>query len=80
MAPPDTVEHTVTDRRQIPAASVESPPASEPQSPSAPAIRTALAGRLPESLPHALLSRITDHVIETIDHRVTAARERRGRR
>jgi hypothetical protein len=67
-------------RRQIPAASVDSPPTSEPQLPSAPAIRNAVAGKLPEALPHALLSRITDHVIETIDHRVTAGRERRGRR
>lgn len=46
----------------------------------APSIRNATSVSASEPIPSALLTRITDHVIESIDHRITAGRERRGKR
>ena len=58
---------------------VEAPsPQGERISPRGPGRAREASG--PETLPPALMGRITDHVIDAIERRVTARRERRGNR
>jgi hypothetical protein len=74
-------------RKQTPTVTVQSSPTPDSRPPFtrtvarpfAHSIRNAVAVNVPESIPSTLLMRITDHVIETIDHRITAGRERRGK-
>jgi hypothetical protein len=74
-------------RQQRRVATVKSSSPPEPQIPLADAgarsfarsIRNIASVSATEPLPSALLTRITDHVIEEIDHQITAGRERRGK-